>query len=278
MRHHSPPQAQLELFHAPTGAIAPRNAQGLWSWPFFSLAKSGRVTPVDFRPDCIKLGQAVNQLAHQWLESDYRYVAYLQPERPDRNHDLPARPIIVDVRCSPWGTIDLSAPRFATSTAGPVTKASMSNITHVELAWLKKRIENCIRFGKVASNRNIDRSPRIVSFTPGCVFAFVRWTANDFGTVASRIAMLRAAVAGERCLTVAYVRPGADILLMVTGWPNVEKALNIIDDIEAIGIDSVDASPDYRRRAHSRLAVRTAPRTYIRQRYEASLLRRRIEP
>lgn len=154
----------------------------------------------------------------------------------------------------------------------------MSNLTHVELVWLKKRIENYIRFGKVASNRTIDRSRRAVSFTPGSILAFVRWTANDFGTVASRIDILRAAAIGERCSTVAYVRPGADILLTAIGWPNVEKVLKIIDAIEAIGIDPVDVSPDYWRHAHSRFAVREAPRPYTRQRHEAWLLRRRIEP
>ena len=117
MRHHSPPKAQLELFHAPPGAFALRNAQGFSSWPFL-FAKSRRVTPIDFRHDCIKLRKAVNQLAQEGLESDYRHVVHLQPERPDRNYDLSARPIIVDVRCSPWGATDLSAPRLTTSTAG----------------------------------------------------------------------------------------------------------------------------------------------------------------
>lgn len=154
----------------------------------------------------------------------------------------------------------------------------MSDLTHVELVWLKKRIENYIRFGNVASNRAIDRSHRVVSFTPGTIFAFVRWTANDFGTVASRIDILRAIAAGKRSSTVAYVRPGADILLTAIGWPNVEKVLQIIDAIEATGIDPVDVSPDYWRHAHSRLAAREAPRPYTRQRHEAWLLRRRIEP
>lgn len=154
----------------------------------------------------------------------------------------------------------------------------MSNLTHVELLWLKKRIENYIRFGKVAANTTIDRSRRVVTFAPGSIFAFVRWTANDFGTVASRIDILRAVAAGERCATVAYVRPGADILLTAIGWPNVEKVLKIIDAVEAIDIDPADASPDYWRHAHSRLAAREAPRPYTRQRHEAWLLRRRIEP
>ncbi|ARP64284.1 glycosidase [Mesorhizobium sp. WSM1497] len=154
----------------------------------------------------------------------------------------------------------------------------MSNLTHVELVWLKKRIENYIRFGKVASNSNIDSSRRVVSFTPGSIFAFVRWTANDFGTVASRIDILRVVATGERCSTVAYVRPGADILLTAIGWPDVEKVLKIIDAIEAIDIDPADVSPDYWRHAQSRLAARETPRPYTRQRHEAWLLRRRVKP
>jgi plasmid replication initiation protein len=39
---------QLELFRARPGDIAARDAQDLMSWPFFSLAKSHRVTPIDF--------------------------------------------------------------------------------------------------------------------------------------------------------------------------------------------------------------------------------------
>ncbi len=40
---------QLELFQARQAAFVPRDAQDLMSWPFFSLAKSRRVTPIDFR-------------------------------------------------------------------------------------------------------------------------------------------------------------------------------------------------------------------------------------
>lgn len=154
----------------------------------------------------------------------------------------------------------------------------MSDLTHVELVWLKKRIENYIRFGRIAASRNIDRGRRVVSFTPGSIFAFVRWTANDFGTVASRIDILRAVATGERCSTVAYVRPGADILLAVTGWPNVEKVLRVIDAIEASGIDPADVSPDYWRHVHSRIAALETPRPYTRQRHEAWLMRRRLGP
>jgi plasmid replication initiation protein len=42
-------RAQLELFRALPGDLAPRDAQDLMAYPFFSLSKSHRVTPIDFR-------------------------------------------------------------------------------------------------------------------------------------------------------------------------------------------------------------------------------------
>ncbi|MER9136074.1 replication initiator protein A [Mesorhizobium sp. M0830] len=49
MQLRSTDQGQLDLFRARPSVITPRDAQDLMSWPFFSLAKSRRVTPIDFR-------------------------------------------------------------------------------------------------------------------------------------------------------------------------------------------------------------------------------------
>ena len=48
--HHrpSPEREQLDLFHARPGDFAPRDAQDLMAYPFFSLAKSHRIAPIDF--------------------------------------------------------------------------------------------------------------------------------------------------------------------------------------------------------------------------------------
>jgi len=43
------PRRQLELFQALPGDMALRDAQDLMSWPFFSLSKSHRIRPIDFR-------------------------------------------------------------------------------------------------------------------------------------------------------------------------------------------------------------------------------------
>ena len=42
-------EGQLDLFVSSGGEIAARDAQDLMTWPFFSLAKSKRVRPIDFR-------------------------------------------------------------------------------------------------------------------------------------------------------------------------------------------------------------------------------------
>ena len=152
----------------------------------------------------------------------------------------------------------------------------MSDLTHVELLWLEKRIENWIRFGRAGEEQILDKRRRILSFAPGSIFAFVRWTSNDFGTVISRIDIIRAVLPGQRCATVPYVRPGGDILLGLSGWPKVERVLHIVDAVEALGIEPADAAPDYWHHVHNRLSVNEVPRPYTRSRHQAWLHRRRI--
>jgi plasmid replication initiation protein len=46
---------QLDLFRAPPGGMAPRDVQDLMAYPFFSLAKSKRLTPIDFKSGSITI-------------------------------------------------------------------------------------------------------------------------------------------------------------------------------------------------------------------------------
>jgi hypothetical protein len=154
----------------------------------------------------------------------------------------------------------------------------MIDLTHVELLWLEKRIENRIRFGHAVEEKILDKRRRILSFSPGSIFALVRWTSNDFGAITSRIDIVRAVAAGERCTTVPYVHPGGEILLRLASWPKVERVLQLIDVVETLGIDPTDAAHDYWRHVHNRLSVNEAPRPYTRSRHQAWLHRRRIAP
>lgn len=155
--------------------------------------------------------------------------------------------------------------------------SSSDALTHVHLTWIEKRIEHWIRFGRIAKDEIVDRHRRIASFRPGAIFAFVRWAANDYGTVVSRIDIVRAVGADEPFTTLPFVRPGGDILLKIEGWAKVSQVLAAIDATEAASVDPCDAAPDHWRHVHNRIAAGQAPRPYTLERHRAWLKRREIE-
>ena len=65
-------------------------------------------------------------------------------------------------------------------------------MTEVVLVFYEGRIEHWLRFGTQDRERILDRRRRVIAFAPGEIFAFVRWEANDYGTVLSRLDILRA--------------------------------------------------------------------------------------
>ena len=158
---------------------------------------------------------------------------------------------------------------------GPYTEPLQ---TEVELTWLEGRIEHWIRFGRDCGETILDRRRRILRFAPGNIFAFVRWASNDFGTIVSRIDIVRAINRGEPYQTLPFVRPGGEILLRISGWPKVERVLQAIDAVEVLDIDAADAAPDHWRCLHNRLTAGEQPRTYSREQHRAWLLRRRLSP
>ncbi|OUJ14559.1 DUF2840 domain-containing protein [Acetobacter sp. DsW_063] len=150
------------------------------------------------------------------------------------------------------------------------------SITTVELTWIEKRIEHWIRFGQPVEDRILDRRRRLMSFVPGSVFGFIRWAANDYGTVVSCIDIVRAVDAHEACQTVPFVRPGGESLLRQVGWPKVRLVLEAIDGIEALNIDPCEVCPDHWRHLHQRMTAGQAARPYTRERHEAWLRRRAV--
>jgi plasmid replication initiation protein len=65
----SPTREQLDLFRALPGDMAPRDSQDLMAYPFFSLAKSRRTAPIDFRTGSVTVrveGTAEHGIATIW--------------------------------------------------------------------------------------------------------------------------------------------------------------------------------------------------------------------
>lgn len=150
--------------------------------------------------------------------------------------------------------------------------------TLVHLTWRQKKIEHWIRFGHKCHQQILDRHRSLVGFAPNSAFAFVRWAANDFGTIISRIDIVRAVARGEPFQTLPFVRPGGEILVKAETWPTVERVLQYIDAIEALGIDPAEVDPDHWRHVHHRLRAGEQPSAYTPSRHEAWLLRRRVTP
>ena len=148
--------------------------------------------------------------------------------------------------------------------------------TIVHLTWIEGRIERWIRFGRIAGETVLTSSEKRVAFAPGTVFTLVRWSSNDYGTVESRIDILRAVRAQDPCSTVPCVTPGGELLLRLSGWPKVEAALRSIDTVESYGIAPEEVCPDHWRHVHNRLTAALEPRTYTPARHAAWLKRRMI--
>lgn len=153
----------------------------------------------------------------------------------------------------------------------------MTARTRVELLHLDNKVQWWIRFGRHIEEEILDRRRRALWFEPGRVFAFVRWASNDYGTVVSRIDVLRACRPGEAITTIPGVSPGGEVLLRISGWPKVERVLQAIDQVEALGIDPIDACPDHWRHVHNRMAAGETPRAYGLDRHRAWLLRQEID-
>lgn len=152
------------------------------------------------------------------------------------------------------------------------------NLTHVELLYQEGKIERWIRFGHPVDDRIVDGWRRVVSFAPGHIFAFVRWQSNDFGTVLSRIDILRALEPHEAMTSIGFMRPGGEILLRMSGWPKVQRVLQLVDALEQDGFDPSIICPDHWRHIHNRLSANQEPRDYTRERHATWLARKDLLP
>lgn len=160
--------------------------------------------------------------------------------------------------------------------SGVEQRSPFLGITTVELTWVEEATERWIRFGVPVLDQVIDRRRRLLSFAANSVFAFVRWASNDYGTLLSRLDIVRTVGPGEAYSTLPGVSPGGELLLHLGGWPKVRACLELIDAVENLGVDPCAVAPDYWRHAHNRLIAGCRPCAYSLARHRAWLLRREL--
>lgn len=170
----------------------------------------------------------------------------------------------------------MSAVRTASRQVDAPSICSEGDLTFVELTWKEGQIEQWVRFGHPVCEEHLDHHRRRFGFAPGAVFGVNRWAANAYGTVLSRFDILRTARPGTPMQTLPYLRPGGTLLLSTHGWPKVERVLQAVEAIEALGIDPADVSPDYWRHLHNRLTTAQLAHFYTRLQHRAWLKRRSL--
>lgn len=162
--------------------------------------------------------------------------------------------------------------------ATPTSERLPSSLTEVELTYVDGKTERWIRFGHPVDDRIVDGTRRTLSFAPGSIFGFVRWQANEFGTVLSRIDILRALEPHKAMTSIGFLRPGGEILLRISGWPKVQRVLQLIDAIEQSGFDAADICPEHWAHIHNRLSANREPRDYTAERHALWRARKAVSP
>ena len=152
----------------------------------------------------------------------------------------------------------------------------MTEHTDVELLWIEGRIERWIRFGNVIEERLVDRRRRIVSFAPNSVFAFVRWASNDYGTLVSRIDIVRACRAGEHRSTVPGITPAGTSCCGFPAGRRSKRCLKQSMPLRRSACEPKTSAPTIGGKSTAACPPVETPERYTRQRHRAWLLRREM--
>lgn len=143
----------------------------------------------------------------------------------------------------------------------------------VSLAFVEHRVNLWLRFGRPVRETMVDRWRRVATFEPNAVCCRVKWIGNDYGTALWQLMVLQAPMPFDGAQRIAGVAPGARILLRADGEHQVKALLEVIDAIEALGIDPAVVAVTYWRTVGNRLAARQPPPDYTTERHAAHLAR-----
>jgi len=126
-------------------------------------------------------------------------------------------------------------------------------LTRVLLHFDAEQFNYYIRFGRSHLRDDLDRRRAYEYFVAGQVFGYVRWEANEYGTRDWRFFILRAGGAFPPLHLVPGITPGAEVLVDIHGPARVYRLFELIDALEAQGIDPSDVAPWYYIQVNARL-------------------------
>ncbi|MBG6173640.1 hypothetical protein IWQ55_000788 [Labrenzia sp. EL_208] len=149
-------------------------------------------------------------------------------------------------------------------------------LTTIELVFYPEYRNDRLRFGKPKERILLDRRRALSVFEPGHLFGYLRWSSNEFGTEVWVLVVGQSAGPGETITRLQGVKPGAVILLHVSGAARVRKMLAHLDTLEARGFTPHKISPAYFRHLHNRILTRCDFRPYSETQSRAIQAARRV--
>lgn len=105
-------------------------------------------------------------------------------------------------------------------------------ITHVQIHFVKDIINHRLLFGEPVEVIKLDRFRRLAVFEPQSIFGYIRWRANNFGTIDWKLYIAK--TGDEGLMTqLAGVSPAVKLLVSVSGLDRMKRALPVLDAIKA---------------------------------------------
>lgn len=153
-------RGQLDLFRALPGAVAPRDAQDLMAYPFFSLSKSPRIRPIDFRSGAVAIRvEAVPEygMATIWDADILIWAASQIVEARDRGRRtsrlMAATPYEIlrfvgrGVSARDYGRLKAALDRLQSTTVATTLRQKAERRMH-RFSWVNEWTERADRLGR----------------------------------------------------------------------------------------------------------------------------------
>lgn len=129
-------------------------------------------------------------------------------------------------------------------------------LTAVIIAYRKNQMNHRLIFGDPTLKIRRGWRRELAAFPEDCIFAYERWTANQYGTQDWRLFICRTKNDGD-ISKIPGIVPGAEILMNASGKTQVNRALKAIDMLRSECSALTTIPPHHWRAIHNAIQTRT---------------------
>jgi len=140
----------------------------------------------------------------------------------------------------------------------------------IQLHLVKGIINHRLRFGEPSDVLRLDKYRSIATMPVGSIFGYIRWKANEFGTIDWRVYVLKAQHSGFLS-EIKGVTPAVKILVGAQGKLAAKRCLKALDTLEAQASGKLETVPEsYWSVFNNALLLRKSPRALPRNHQKIS--------